>query len=393
MSKTAAPLGILGDGQLALMLAESATRQGFDFLSYGDDPTSSFASRFPENFVQGSRDDLNKLRDFAGRCSVITLENEFYPVKSLEIIENDTGIPVVPNPASYRFFESKLAQRSLYESLSIPGPRTVEIKDTDSDKVLTQIEAEFSYPFVLKKSVGGYDGYGVAIIASRARFLDALEKFGLQKGSPLFIEEKVSIAREFAQGALFDGKGGANFLPLVETIQRNGICELVLSRSTLEPILLKQVETTILDFLSRIAEKGLKGLFNFEFFLDQNNRVLINEGAPRPHNSQHLSMDASPLSQFDLLTYFCVNDELPLPAGNTLLSKPGVMINLLGKSSGQNYILSLPEFPEGLESKPKLYLKKECRPGRKMGHLNLVDPDGKLDLIQIGEKTLKEYHL
>ena len=393
MSKTAAPLGILGDGQLALMLGESALAQGFDFFAFGDDSNSSFATRFPNNFIRGSKNDPIALQSFSDRCSVLTLENEFYSLESLRNLELNSHQTIIPPSSSYQFFENKRSQRKLYDSLSIPGAKTVEITSADPDKVLTQIEAQLQYPFVLKKSFGAYDGNGVAIIESPAQFKSSLQAFGLERGQILFAEEKINIQREFAQGALFDGNGGSNFLPLVETIQKNGICELVLSKSNLDPSLLVIVQTSILDYLDRISKAGLQGLFNFEFFLDTKNQVLINEGAPRPHNSQHLSLDASPLSQFDLLTSFCMNRKLPLPAGEKVSSQAGVMINLLGKSKGTPYELNLPPLPKELVIKSKLYLKKECLPGRKMGHLNLIDPSGKLDLIQIGERVLKEYQL
>lgn len=393
MVKTAAPLGILGDGQLALMLGEAAEAQGYDFRAFGEDSQSSFANRFPNKFVLGSNKNADDLLRFAQGCSAITLENEFFSLESLEKLEKNSRVPVVPSPASYQFFESKVSQRTLYDSLSIPGPRWTKIDSDSPDEALTQIESLFQYPFVLKKSAGGYDGYGVAMIRSRAEFFEAFKKFKLSPNQKLLVEEKISLVREFAQGALFDGAGGSNFLPLVETIQRNGICELVLSRSNLNPEVLKSVKSTITGYLDRISKKGLKGLFNFEFFLDDQNRVYINEGAPRPHNSQHLSLNASPHSQFELLTSFCMTGALPLHPHQTLSSLAGVMINLLGKSSGTHYSLKLPELPLNLKIFPKMYLKKECRPGRKMGHLNLIDPEEKLNLLELGEQVLKEYQL
>ena len=119
---------------------------------------------------------------------------------------------------------------------------------------------------------------------------------------------------------------------------------------------------------------------------------MINEGAPRPHNSQHLTIDASPVSQFALLMKYLAGDSTVFSLGE-IPTRPAAMINLLGKSLGTEYALTLPPLPAELEVYPKLYLKKECRPGRKMGHLNLVDPSGKLDLISLGEKILKEYQL
>ena len=200
------------------------------------------------------------------------------------------------------------------------------------------------------------------------------------------------MVSEFAQGILLDGKGKVVFLPLVETVQENGTCVLTLSRLTLSQDEREAVSSKIKESLTKIARSTLQGLFNFEFFYTRDGNVLINEGAPRPHNSQHLTIDASPVSQFALLMKYLAGDSTVFSLGE-IPTRPAAMINLLGKSLGTEYALTLPPLPAELEVYPKLYLKKECRPGRKMGHLNLVDPSGKLDLISLGEKILKEYQL
>jgi phosphoribosylaminoimidazole carboxylase (NCAIR synthetase) len=144
--------------------------------------------------------------------------------------------------------------------------------------------------------------------------------------------------------------------------------------------------------MDSLAKSRLIGLFSFEFFYTEAGEVVVNEGAPRPHNSQHLSLDASPVSQFDLLMGFLASGNLP-NISSPIPCKPSVMINLLGKSTGENYTLGLPKLPDGLVAHPKLYLKKESRLGRKMGHLNLIDESGALNLIEIGQRVLKEYTL
>jgi 5-(carboxyamino)imidazole ribonucleotide synthase len=373
------------------MLGESAHAQGYDFLAFGDNPESSFANRFPEHFVLGDSKSQTDLFQFAKRCKVITLENEFFDAALLKLVEDSTHTRVIPSPTSYLHFETKLAQREFYAALGLSAPTWARAKNLP-DQILTQLQNEFSYPVVLKASRGGYDGYGVRILKSADELSQALQDLNHSVENPVLIEEKVSIQKEFAQGALFDGKGGAVLLPLVETIQRNGICELVLSEPTLSLEELEFVRTQIEATLDVIAKSKIIGLYSFEFFYTDKKEILINEGAPRPHNSQHLSIDASPISQFDLLIQFLAKDALP-EISSPISSKPGVMINLLGKSVGQNYKLALPKLPAGISAHPKLYLKKESKIGRKMGHLNLIVETGEHDLVELGETFLKEYTL
>ncbi len=379
--KTDLPIGILGDGQLALMLGEAAESQGIDFLGFGADPDSSFAVRYPNRFTQGSLTDRTALNEFARRCSVLTLENEFIPEPLLRSVVADAGVPIVPDPDSYRYFQDKISQRIFFEEHDIPGPKWLKLENS---------RPPFTFPFVVKAAQGGYDGYGVRIVANETEFQEALLQFRFAEGREILIEEKVAIVREFAQGVLLDGRGNVVFLPLVETIQRNGTCELALSRSTLPSDEVSKIANLVKSSLQKLAKTRLQGLFNFEFFYTQSGSVLINEGAPRPHNSQHLTIDASSISQFGLLMKYLAEGKLQT---REIEAAPSVMINLLGKSKGSVYSLTLPAIPEGIQVFPKLYLKKECRPGRKMGHLNLVDPSGKNDLLEIGEKILKEYQL
>ncbi|NDG85358.1 MAG: ATP-grasp domain-containing protein [Proteobacteria bacterium] len=218
------------------------------------------------------------------------------------------------------------------------------------------------------------------------------------KGREILVEEKVRIRRELAQGALLDGKGGIIYLPLVESVQRNGICVLTSSRLTLPEQEVREISTRAKSLLDRIAHAGIAGLFHFEFFYTDSGELLINECAPRPHNSAHLTLDACEWSQFDLLVEFLRRKgDLPLPSGTEIKAAPSIMVNLLGTSNGTDYALTLPSVPEGIESHPKLYLKKQNRVGRKMGHLNLVDrrekPLPAEELLALGEKILKEYRL
>lgn len=207
MKPSTAPLGILGDGQLALMLGESAHAQGLPFLAFSDNPDSSFARAFPEHFILGNAKNQDDLTSFALQCSAITLENEFLSAETLTLVEEDSGTRIIPSPRSYKHFETKLAQRAFYQSLKLASPKWTAAM-VRPEKVLSQISEHFSYPVVLKASRGGYDGYGVRIVKNANEVGKALKDLKHSEENLALIEECVLIRKEFAQGALFDGKIG-----------------------------------------------------------------------------------------------------------------------------------------------------------------------------------------
>lgn len=380
MSVSGSAIGILGDGQLAMMLGESAQRRHIPFVAFGKDPQSSFARRFPEQFRT----------EVQGPLKSLTLENEFHSVEELETLERRTGTSICPAPEHYRHFENKIAQRRFYESLGIPSPRWFVYPKTDAPPAL-------EFPLVLKVARGGYDGYGVRVVKDALGLSTALKELGHDRGNEILAEERVEIRRELAQGILVDGKGGAIYLPLVESVQQDGICVLTLSQPTLAPEELASVRAQARGILDRIAGSGIAGLFHFEFFLTQDHRLLINEGAPRPHNSAHLTLQASEWSQFDLLMEYLNQGKLPLPPGTEITAAPSAMVNLLGRSAGTEYQLGLPDIELGIDLYPKLYLKKENRPGRKMGHVNLVDRRehalSAQEFLRLGQRIYQEYTL
>jgi|GEM_PF-3424482 len=389
MIKPPAPLGILGDGQLALMLGESALKHGLEFFAFGKDKESSVARDHPSRHLP--EDMLFQLE-----CSHILLENEFSGVPRLLQLEA-TGHSLIPRAQDFVYFAHKIAQRAFYAGLKIPSPKWTAINSDALEKqifsALKLAETEHSYPFVVKKSQGGYDGYGVRVVRNHLEFTNALSQFGFDQGADVLLEECVQISHEFAQGALFDGNGNYNLLPLVETVQRNGICECVISRLNLSVEILREIQAKAITIFRKIANSGIKGLFNFEFFLTKDLRILINEGAPRPHNSQHLTLNAAPISQFDMLVYFAKNGSLPLPTESIVPCKPAVMVNLLGQRDSDAYSLTLPSYPAEIGVHTKLYQKKTSRVGRKMGHVVLVDESGTFNLSELAEHTLREYNL
>jgi 5-(carboxyamino)imidazole ribonucleotide synthase len=356
MSLSHHTIGILGDGQLAMMLGEAAHKRRIPFVALSQDANSSFARRFPNQW----------LKSLPSQLKAITLENEFLSVAQLAQVELETTTPITPGPRSFSYFENKIAQRTFYDSLNIPSPRWGILNSAST----------YSSPVVLKTSQGGYDGYGVRFASDPGEFALAVQALQSKSSQPLLWEERVAIKREFAQGVLLDGKGGFIRLPLFETIQRNGICVLVASRSSLPNEEWESVKAQCSSILDRLSNSTLCGLFHFEFFYTDAGQVLINEGAPRPHNSAHLTQDASEWSQFDLLIEFLNQGQLPLPSGTQIHAKAGIMVNLLGTGEPGEFKWNpgpenSPRIP-GLTGHPHLYYKHENRRGRKMGHVNYI---------------------
>lgn len=347
------------------MLAESLTQKNLTFLCLLQSENSPMERLFPAHTTRDAK-------AFVEACDVFTLENEFLKKSELGKILGSKQSRLFPEPESYTHFADKISQRTLFRELGIPSP-TWEVLHSVNDHV------SLSFPFIAKAASGGYDGKGVRVIRNAGELHQVVKDFGV----PLLLEEKVKLKTEVAQGFVKTRDGRFSLLPLVETLQQDGICHLVQYPARVSAEVREAVESAI-----RKLSENLIGIFNFEFFVDENDHVTINEGAPRPHNSQHLTIDAASASQFDLL-----RDAVGGFPLSKVVTHPSIMINILGQTNGTDVPLTLPELPSSIKVVPKLYGKTKCAPGRKMGHVNLVDESGQHDLKSLGEKVLREYRL
>lgn len=371
------------------MLTQAARARGVPVLALATSSDSPMARLCPAEtvLVSSTRDD-DALLAFARRCSVMTLESEFWTAERLAWLERESGVPVVPSAAHFAWFEGKLAQRRFFASLDLPGPRWCSAHGELDDAVAEVLRA-LGLPVVVKADRGGYDGLGVRVAATEPALRAALTELGLARGDAVLVEEKVAIEAELAQGILLTGQGGSVLLPLVETVQRDGVCNLVLPPDRLP----EGVVAHAAHVMRLLEGSGLRGLFSVELFWTRDGRVLVNEGAPRPHNSQHVTLDASPVSQFGLLIDLLAGHPLP----ESVPLRRVCMVNLLGRRHTDAPTLVLPALPPGVVAHPMLYGKTQCRPGRKMGHVNLVATDDDvgraLDLRALGERVWDEYTL
>jgi 5-(carboxyamino)imidazole ribonucleotide synthase len=397
-------IGILGDGQLALMLLEAAIAQQQSVLVAGGDPDSPVRSRYPEYHV------LNDEQKVLQACQTLILENEFYSPVQLSQWQKEFGFSCYPDLTSYGTLSSKAQQIRWFQQCKMPIPQTLIYQrihwqlgdgpdctlNTANTAFFDLLEAQLPYPMVLKRATGGYDGLGVVVVNSREQVWAICQQWCVKPEDEIIFQQKVDLKAEAAQSILLDGKGlqgWAAFFPVIRTYQQDGVCHWATTEHELSPLVLEQIEA-IMHQVSKMHH--WQGLYAFEFFIDQQDRVMVNEVAPRPHNSQHLSIDICERSQFDSLIDLCAQKNL---APGPVNYRPGLMINLLGQHSSSQYQLTLPTLSEHLLANllmvTKLYHKKYSRPGRKLGHLNVLSLNDRArrELPQLGEWLAKEYRL
>jgi 5-(carboxyamino)imidazole ribonucleotide synthase len=355
------PLGILGGGQLGRMTLQAASRLGVDVViaeRFPDSPAARMTARslvFPHGW-----DDPDTLDQLAALTRVVTLESEFVDWRALAALEQ-RGVAVRPSPACVGVVQDKLLQKQALARAELPVPTFSEIVDPAH---LRSVGQEFGWPLMLKARRDGYDGHGNVVVAGPDAVAQACASLGWP-ARQLYAEAFVEFERELASLVVRALDGQIVQYPTVETVQDAAlhICREVLAPAALPPHVAEQAAT-----IARGAVEAVDGLgaFGVEMFLLSDGQVVINELAPRPHNSAHYSIDACWSSQFDNH----VRAVLDLPLGGTRLRAPAaVMVNLLGTSTEAVDA----EAALGVtQTFVHLYGKSENRPGRKMGHVTAV---------------------
>ena len=307
--------------------------------------------------------DATATAKLATHCDVITFENEFVDLAALLQLE-DQGVRFYPSLHSLAPLLDKYEQRCYLRDRGLPTPEFAAL-DLSAP---TEIPRPSHFPIVLKARRHGYDGQGTFIIKDQSQLEqvltanpDRLKGYWLQ-------EAFVPFERELAVMAARSTAGEVVVYPVVETQQENQVCQRVLVTEDIDPAIAKQVETIAKSLLDHLNYVGVMGI---EFFLAQDGRVLVNETAPRTHNSGHYSLDACVTSQFEQqLRAVC-----SLPLGNPGLTAPAVMINLLGYETAESDYL---EKRQKLAQVPNAHLywygKSQSRSGRKLGHVTVLLP-------------------
>ncbi len=358
--KAARTIGIVGGGQLAKMLAQSAAQFGCDIVILERNDHSPAATLAAKTVI-GDWDNPDSLLVLGSLVDVVTLENEFVDADSLAALEQ-FGHPLWPKSATIRLVQDKLLQKRALANASLPVPGFLPAADKTA--ILAAAE-KFGWPLVLKKRRNGYDGKGNFTLRSSADIDDAWTHLG-GDANALFVEEFCPFVLELATMITRSRHGQTACYPVVETVQRDHICHLVKVPAPIPPETAARAAEIALRAVETVAAVGTMGV---EMFLTQTGEILINELAPRVHNSGHYTIEACECSQFENH----IRAVLGWPLGSTALRAPAAaMVNLLGAAKGNGAPQGLPDALDIPGAHPHIYGKTVSAPGRKMGHLTAL---------------------
>ncbi|MBL1208792.1 5-(carboxyamino)imidazole ribonucleotide synthase [Geminocystis sp. GBBB08] len=347
-------VGVIGGGQLAWMMAQVAPLENIDLWVQTPHHSDSAVSLATQT-VFADIDDAIATDILAQNCDVITFENEFVNLEKLQKLA-DKGGCFYPRLSSLSPLLDKYEQRYFLKNHGFRVPH-FQAYNSEADF------ESFSFPLVLKVRRHGYDGQGTVIIKHREELSSILPKFN---GIPLLIEEFIPFERELAIVAARSVNNEIKIYPVVETYQENQVCRWVIAPALITLEQIKEIEAIAKKLL---IELDYVGVLAIELFLSKNGKILVNETAPRTHNSGHYTLDACETSQFALQLQAITGK----PLGNINLKTSGaLMVNLLGYESANSEYLEKREAIKKLGALVHWYGKTESRIGRKMGHVTVL---------------------
>lgn len=360
-------VGILGGGQLGRMIVEAANRLNVKtvILDAENSPAKQI-SNSTEHIV-GSFSNPDDIKKLAAKCDVLTIEIEHVDVPTLKSLREEyPKLHIYPSPETIEIIQDKYTQKEFLIKNKIQVADSVAIPEPTKE-VLQSFGNKFGYPFMLKARTFAYDGRGNFVVKNESLIPDALEAL---KGSPLYAEKWAPFVKELSVMIVRSVDNRIYSYPVVETIHKNSVCHLCYCPARLS--------NTIRLKASMLAANAIKafpgaGIFGVEMFLLDNGELLINEIAPRPHNSGHYTIDACVTSQFEAHLRSILN--LPMPKSFTNLSTNNtnaIMLNLLGDKDEPNAELKICERALQTPGASVYLYGKESRPGRKVGHINIV---------------------
>jgi 5-(carboxyamino)imidazole ribonucleotide synthase len=354
-------LGIIAGGQLGKMLVLAASNWNVKTYVMDKDehcPASSSCT----HFFKGDPLNFNDVYEFGCLVDVLTLELENVNIEALKKLKSENK-KIYPDPLKLEIIQDKGLQKQFYEKIDVPSPSFKLFKD--KAEIISSIKSgKLNYPFVQKLRKGGYDGRGVSIIHS----IDDLEIL-LDGASE--VEDHIDIDKEISAIVARNERGQVKCHPTVEMEfnQNANLVEKLICPSTLPAEIENEAEEIAIKI---ITELNLYGLLAVEMFVDKNNKIWVNEIAPRTHNSGHHTIESAITSQFEQQLRAIFN----LPLGSTKLKLPAVMINLLGEPGFEGKVRyeGLTECMAVEGVKIHLYGKKITKPFRKMGHVTVLAP-------------------
>lgn len=351
-------VGILGGGQLGRMLLQAAANYTVETYVLENDESCP-AAHLCHHFTKGDIKNFDTVYNFGKNLDAITIEIENVNIEALEKLETE-GITVIPKPCVIRTIKNKIFQKQFYQEHAIP---TAAFAVTNNKNEVQQFASFF--PAVHKLAEGGYDGKGVQILENENEIEKAFN-------TPAVLEKCIKIQKEIAIIIAINEKGETAIYPAAEMIFDSvlNLLDYQLSPAKLQEKVLWKAEAIALSVVKNLKSPGI---FAVELFIDNNNEVLVNETAPRVHNSGHHTIEANYCSQYDMLWRIL----LQFPLGNTKPILPSAIVNIIG---AENYVGAVQY--EGLNDVLKmenafvhLYGKKETKVGRKMGHVTIISSD------------------
>ncbi|MEA2047070.1 MAG: 5-(carboxyamino)imidazole ribonucleotide synthase [Campylobacterota bacterium] len=364
-------MGVIAGGQLGKMLIQEASR--WDIVSYVLDPDVACSARGVASvYVKGDFRDFDDVYNFGKQVDILTYELENINIKALQKLKSE-GLRILPDPDTLALIQDKGLQKAFYAKHDLPTSSFACYEDSSEIDAAIQ-SGNLKYPFVQKLRTGGYDGQGVSLIRS------AEDKLLL--GASM-CEAMVEIDKEIAIIAARNSAGEVRCFPAVEMTfnATTNLVEDLFCPANITEGQAKEAEALAVHIIENFE---MVGLLAVEFFIDKEGKLLINEVAPRPHNSGHHTVDAVVTSQLKQL----LRAILGLPLGSTEILSPSVMLNLLGEPGYEGAV-----YYEGFEAcmaiegvKIHLYGKKETRPSRKMGHVTILS-DSLEDALRKAEEV------
>jgi len=367
-------LGILGGGQLGRMLIQEAINYNLTTLVLDPDPDAP-CKHIANKFECGSITDFDTVYNFGKKADIITIEIEKVNIEALEQLEKE-GKLVFPQSRVIRLIQDKGIQKQFFKENDIPTAPFQLVNSKDD-----LLNTNFIYPYILKQRKDGYDGKGVIKINNIAEIENAFD-------SPSLIEELVDFDKEIAVIVAKNSNGDIKTFPMVEmefNAEAN-LVEFLISPSTYPEDIQKRAEKIAIDIALAL---NITGILAVEMFVTKDGNILVNELAPRPHNSGHQTIEGNYVSQFEQHLRSIFN----LPLGDTRAISNAVMINLLGEKGHEG----LAKY-DGLEKimaidgvYVHLYGKKYTKPFRKMGHITVIDQnrDNAIEKARYIQQTFK----
>ena len=353
-------LGIIGGGQLGKMLLQVTSR--YNINSKILDPSNdSPCKNLCNEFFLGDLMDHDAVYEFGKKCDLITYEIEHVNTKALEKLESE-GIDIFPKPSTLKIIQNKSIQKKFFVKNNIPTAKYRFFKSI-SDFLEFSKNKNIDFPCVWKKTKFGYDGYGV-------KKINSLNEITNLPDSEFIIEDYVPFKKELATTVVRNKSGQIEIFPMVEMIfnSNSNQVEYVLCPAQIDKEVVEKAKAIALNVANAFENIGL---LTVEMFMTKDNQILVNEVAPRPHNSAHYSIEACISSQFDQH----IRSILNLPLGCSKPNSYAVMVNLVGEE-GQTGSVSYSGIEKAMQNNNvsiHIYGKSKTKPNRKMGHVTVLD--------------------